>query len=176
MLPLHLNPTLFSRDIHCLQFGLYLISFNHLLYHLLLLLLTHFSCVWLCAVPWTAACQALLTIEFSMQEYWSELPCPFPGDLPDPGISPRSPPLQADSISLSHQGSPTLSFTHILIYHPFFNKIGIIYTELSNFLFLFSVCHGNFSIFVHSEMNATYFKKIILSQLNVSVAFSVLIL
>ena len=70
MFPLHLNPTLLPRDIHCLKFGLYLISFNHLLYHLLLqLLLTHFSCVRLCAVPWTAACQSLLTIEFSMQEY-----------------------------------------------------------------------------------------------------------
>ena len=90
MLPLHLSPTLFPRDIHCLQFGLYLISFNHLLCHLLLLLLllllTHFSCVQLYAVPWTAACQALLTMAFSMQEYWSELPCPFPGDPPYPGI------------------------------------------------------------------------------------------
>ena len=39
-----------------------------------------------------------------MQEYWSGLPCPLPGDLPDPEIKPRSPALQADSLRLSHQG------------------------------------------------------------------------
>jgi len=42
--------------------------------------------------------QAPLTIEFSSQEYWSGLPFPSPGDLPDPGIKPRSPALQADSL------------------------------------------------------------------------------
>ena len=139
MLPLHLNPTLFPRDIHCLQFGLQLISFNYLFDSWLLLLLTHFSCVRLCAVPWTAACLALLTMEFSMQEYYSELLCPLPGDLPNPGIKSRTPALQADSLSLSHQGSPTIIYTYIN-YHPFFNKIVIIYTELSNFLFFLSQC------------------------------------
>ena len=44
-----------------------------------------------------------LSMEFSMQEYWSGLPCPPPGDLPDPGNEPRSPALQADSFPLSHQ-------------------------------------------------------------------------
>ena len=48
--------------------------------------------------PWTVACQAPLSMEFSGQEYWSELPFPSPGDLPDPGIKPRSPALQADSL------------------------------------------------------------------------------
>ena len=46
---------------------------------------------------------------FSTQEYWSGLPCPPAGDLPDPGIQPMSlaaPALKADSIPLSHQGSP----------------------------------------------------------------------
>ena len=43
---------------------------------------------------------------FSRQEYWSRLSCPPPGDLPHPGIEPRSPTLQADSLPLSHQGSP----------------------------------------------------------------------
>ena len=47
--------------------------------------------------PWTAACHAPLSMEFSRQEYWSELPCLPPGDLPNPGIKPRSPSLQADS-------------------------------------------------------------------------------
>ena len=40
----------------------------------------------LSAAPWTVACQAPLSMEFSRQEYWSGLPFPIPGDLPDPGI------------------------------------------------------------------------------------------
>ena len=48
--------------------------------------------------PWTAACQAPLSMGFSRQEYWSGLPFPSPGDLPDPGMEPRSPALQADSL------------------------------------------------------------------------------
>ena len=49
------------------------------------------------ATPWTVAYQALLYMGFSRQEYCSGLPFPSPGDLPDPGIEPRSPALQADS-------------------------------------------------------------------------------
>ena len=45
------------------------------------------------ATPWTVAHQAPLSMEFSRQEYWSGLPCPSPGDLPDPGIKPGSPSL-----------------------------------------------------------------------------------
>ena len=45
-----------------------------------------FSCVWLFAAPWTVAHQAPLSMGFSKQEYWSGLPFPSPGDLPDPGI------------------------------------------------------------------------------------------
>ena len=43
-------------------------------------------------------CEALLSMEFSRQEYWSGLPFPSPGDLPDPGIEPGFPALQANSI------------------------------------------------------------------------------
>ena len=53
--------------------------------------------------------QAPLSVEFSRQEYWSELPFSTPGDLPDPGIEPvslLSTALEADSLSLSHLGSP----------------------------------------------------------------------
>ena len=45
---------------------------------------------WFCAMLWAAACQAPLSMGFSRQEYWSGLPCPTPGDLPDPGIEPES--------------------------------------------------------------------------------------
>ena len=72
-------------------------------------MLSHFSRVQLCATPWTVAPQAPLSMEFSRQEYWSGLPCPPPGHLPDPGIEPTStasPALQADSLPLSHLGSP----------------------------------------------------------------------
>ena len=54
------------------------------------------SLVWLFSTPWTVAHQAPLSMEFSKQEYCSGLPFPSPGDLPDPGIKPRSPALQAD--------------------------------------------------------------------------------
>ena len=55
------------------------------------------SCVRLFANPWTVAFQAPLTMEFSRLEYWSGLPFPSPGDLPNPGIESRSPALYADS-------------------------------------------------------------------------------
>ena len=48
--------------------------------------------------PWPVACQAPLSMKFSRQEYWSRLPFPTPGDLPDPRIEPRSHALQADSL------------------------------------------------------------------------------
>ena len=56
------------------------------------------------ATPWTVTCQAPLSIGFSRQKYWSGLPFPSPGDLPDPGIEPRSPALQADSLLTELQG------------------------------------------------------------------------
>ena len=58
------------------------------------------------ATPWTVACQAPLSMRFSRQEYWSELLFPSPGGLPDPGIEPRSPALQADSFPTELQGKP----------------------------------------------------------------------
>ena len=58
-------------------------------------LLSH---VRLFANPWTVANQAPPSMEFSRQEYWSGLPCPSPGDLPNPGIDPGSPALQADTL------------------------------------------------------------------------------
>ena len=70
--------------------------------------LSCFSCVD-SLTPRTAACQALWSMEFFRQEYWSGLPLPPPGDLLDPGIEPRASELQANSLPLSHQGSPVTS-------------------------------------------------------------------
>ena len=58
------------------------------------------------ASPWTVARQAPLSMGFSRQEYWSGLPFPSPGDLSNPGIEPRSPALQADSLSTELRGKP----------------------------------------------------------------------
>ena len=64
------------------------------------------SHVQLFETPWTAAHQALLFMGFFRQEYQGGLSFPSSGDLPNPGIEPWSPPLQADSLPLSHLGSP----------------------------------------------------------------------
>ena len=53
-------------------------------------MLSCFSCVQLIATLWTIVCKAPLSMGFSRQEYWSELPCPPPWDLPDPEIEPVS--------------------------------------------------------------------------------------
>ena len=67
--------------------------------------LSHFSRVWLFATLWTVARQTPRSMGFSKQEYWSGLPCPPSGDLPDPEIEPRSPvssAFQVESLPLSH--------------------------------------------------------------------------
>ena len=60
------------------------------------------------AVLWMGVHQALLSVGFSRHEYWSGLPCPPPGDLPNPGIGPAAPSLQIDSSPLRHWGGPSL--------------------------------------------------------------------
>ena len=64
------------------------------------------SCVRLFAIPWTVAYQAPPSMEFSRQKYQSGLPFPSPGDLPDLGIEPRSPALQADTLPSELPGKP----------------------------------------------------------------------
>ena len=56
--------------------------------------------------PWTVAHQDPLSMGFPRQEYWSELPFLSPEDLPNPGIKPRSPTLQADSLPAEPPGKP----------------------------------------------------------------------
>ena len=80
------------------------------------------SHVQLFATPWTVARQAPLSMGFLRQEYWSGLPCPPLGDHLNPGIepaSPGSPALQADSLPLSHHGSPPLCFPASALLHLF---------------------------------------------------------
>ena len=64
------------------------------------------SRVRLFVTPWTAAYQAPPSMGFSRQEYWSGLPFPSPGDLPDPGIKPWSPAFQADALTSEPPGNP----------------------------------------------------------------------
>ena len=63
---------------------------------------------------WTVACQASLSTGFSRQEYWSGLPFPSPGDLPNPGIEPGSPALEADALTsfLGPSCSLLISYLH----------------------------------------------------------------
>ena len=68
------------------------------------------------ATPWTVARQAPLSMGSPRQEYWTGLPFPSPGNLPDPGIEtvfPVSPALQVICLLLSHWGSPKISYTSI---------------------------------------------------------------
>ena len=64
------------------------------------------SRVRLFATPWTVAYQAPPSMGFSRQECWSGVPLPSPGDLPEPGIKPRSPTLQADALPSEPPGKP----------------------------------------------------------------------
>ena len=81
-------------------------------YHMdFLLIWWSLSHVRLFATPWTVALQFPPSMEFSRQEYWSGLPFPSPGDLPDPGIKTGCPALQADSLTAGASRED-----HLLIY------------------------------------------------------------
>ena len=83
-------------------------------------LLSH---VQLFATLWTVAYQAPPSMEFCRQEYWSGLPFPSPGDLPDPGTKPGSPALQANSLPSEPPGKPQSkapSYSLVTSYEPMF--------------------------------------------------------
>ena len=70
---------------------------------------SHFSHIQLFLTLWTVVRQALLSMAFSWQEYWSGLPCPPPGNLPDPGTEPTSPAsnaLKVNSLSTEPPRKP----------------------------------------------------------------------
>ena len=79
--------------------------------HMHVYVLNCFSCVQFFATSWTVARQAPLSMGFSKQEYWSGLPFPSPGDLPDLGIEPASPALAGGFFTAEPPGKPT---DHIL--------------------------------------------------------------
>ena len=83
------------------------------------------SHVQLFVTPWTVAYQLPPSMRFSRQEYWSGLPFPSPGDLPDPGIEPRSPALQADAL-LSEPPEKLL----VIIVSIYFTALHVIYNVI----------------------------------------------
>ena len=96
--------------------------------------------------PWTIAYEAPLSMEFSRQEYWTGLPFPTPGDLPDPGIKPvslASPALAVDSLPLRHLGSPFQTFGLLkLVINLGFgsNSECKVFFRLFIYLFLVTLC------------------------------------
>ena len=95
------------------------------------------SGVRLFATPWTVAYQAPPSMGFSRQEYWSGLPFPSPGHLPDSGIEPRSPALQADALTSEPPGK-TLTYVQ-----TFETTIRVV-NSLSSWRFL--IPYSNFSL------------------------------
>ena len=96
------------------------------------------SRIQLFATPWTVARHASLFMEFYRQEYWSGLPCPSPGHLPDPGIEPGSSSLQADSLLSEPWGSPNSVSTNLT--STVFALIVVLeYIPCHSFLYLFSL-------------------------------------
>ena len=124
-------------------------------------LLNCFSHVQLYATLWTAVHQAPLSMPFSRKEYWSGLPRPPPGDLPDPGIEPMSLvsyALQAASLALSHKGCTYIYINDFCIFILYtatlldlvldnsskmylsrFSRYIIISSEYYNFIFSFII-------------------------------------
>ena len=102
---------------------------------------------------WTVTHQAPLSMEFSRQEYWSELPCPPPGDLFNPGIEPKSPTLQVDSLPLSHQRSPKFSLAQYkLLYIITFNIQWFCKTE-RNKMHCFLIIYTWYFLFKKSQIS-----------------------
>ena len=86
---------IFAIVAYCLSPWLHISRIRALVFECMYQELSH---VHLFATPWTVAHHTSLPMEFSRQEYWSGLPFPSPGDLPNPEIEPRSPAIQADSL------------------------------------------------------------------------------
>ena len=141
----------------------------------------HWACVLSCysvaklclfVTPWTVALQALLFMGFSCHEYWSGLPCPPPGDLPNPGIEPGSPHCRWILYHLSHQENLSGEWSSWIefsewIYSTFCSKCHLLIEsptlfclDLSNFPFLPAPCPQRVSLhslqpILHKAENVT---------------------
>ena len=130
------------------------------------------SRVWLCVTPWTVAHQAPLSVKFSRQEYWSGLPFPPPGDLPDPGIEPTSltsPALAFFTIWATREAHTAVYFVSIT-YLPwvlnFVNFDQFLPPAPSNH-------HSTLCFYEFGYFNSMFFKK---KRSNDSISFSILLL
>ena len=103
------------------------------------------SHVRLFATPWTVAYQASLSMGFSRQEYWSGLPFPSPGDLPDPGIEPGSPALEADALTSEPPGKPISIYTTSYLYIHLLVDPEVAYVS---WLTVYSVAMGDAFVFL----------------------------
>ena len=91
------------------------------------------------ATLWTVAHQAPLSVGFPMQEYWSRLPFHSPEDIPDPGIEPMSPALQADSLPLSQREA------HVYIYMCVY-----IYVCIYIYIYMYAYIYVCVCIYIHT--------------------------
>ena len=120
------------------------------------------------ATPWTVAYQAPPSMGFSRQEYWNGLPFPSPGDVPDPGIEPMSPALQADSFLLSHQRSPASSWSKFILSSVWWQSSFSAYfspkKELFSISWIFFGAPKNVHLFILGS-NESYHCKALFSEL-----------
>ena len=107
------------------------------------------SHVWLFGTPRTVACQAPLSMDFSRQEYWSGLPFPSPGGLPNPGIDLGFPTLQADSLPSELPGRPITTL----------NIPKSIQLNIKGYLSCFQLCYYENGWDANCLKNNHFFKK-----------------
>ena len=108
--------TLTYKDGSFIQFSLIILLEKTISSVQYMYMLSHFNRIQLFVTPSSLAYQAPLSMGFSWQEYWSQMPFPSPGDLPDPGIEPGSPALEADALTSEPPGKPIYICVCIYIY------------------------------------------------------------
>ena len=131
------------------------------------------SCVWLSATPWTIAHQALLSLDFSRQEYWSGKPFSTPGGLPNPGIEPVSPALVGGLFTTAPPGKPYpllivfLLLTSPLVFYYFLRQYfrGWNY-QVKNLVYIFSRISVHFAKFFRKLYFSLYsWQEIVISSI-----------
>ena len=108
-------------------------------------------CVQIFVTAWTVACQSPLSMGSSRQEYWSGLPCPPPGDLPDPGIKLHLLHWQVDSLPLSHPGSLNLSLLIIIPFSLGYKEVALLISP--QLILIWVWISSAYSFFSHATQN-----------------------